>query len=69
MAGLNTSSAVAAFEKMEDKVLAMESAAEAATLVRGAGGTLPGLLLPCSADCDAEVSPLTVAVLVALLMP
>lgn len=33
VAGLSTSSAVAAFEKMEDKVLAMESAAEAATML------------------------------------
>jgi phage shock protein A len=34
VAGLNTGSALSAFEKMEDKVLAMESEAEAATMVR-----------------------------------
>lgn len=33
VAGLSTSSAVGAFEKMEDKVLSMEAQAEAATLV------------------------------------
>ena len=33
VAGLNTGSAVGAFEKMEDKVLAMEAEAEAATMV------------------------------------
>lgn len=33
VAGLNTSSAVGAFEKMEDKVLSMEAEAEAATLL------------------------------------
>ena len=32
--GLDTSSAMAAFEKMEDKVLSLEAEAEAATLVR-----------------------------------
>lgn len=34
VAGLNTGSALGAFEKMEERVLAMESEAEAATMVR-----------------------------------
>lgn len=33
VAGLNTSSALGAFEKMEEKVLSLEAEAEAATLV------------------------------------
>jgi phage shock protein A len=38
VAGMNTSSALAAFEKMEDKVLAMEAEAEAAMQVGRAFG-------------------------------
>ena len=42
VAGLNTSSALAAFEKMEDKVLAMESEAEAAMQVSNVLGSGEG---------------------------
>ncbi len=58
VAGLSTSNALAAFEKMEEKVLSMEAEAEAATMLSGDAVSKEFKMLEARDDVDFELEEL-----------